>query len=499
MNTFARRVSTPAAVLMLVILGHVQVASAQSSSCSGGAAGCGSVGGPDVIVGDLGYHPTGETSVVNFSSSGGLEAFSVATYSCNIGTTWLNWQQSPNANHPVIGQNCFRLKHDAAGYNRFEQLGQSWLKHGFYALSQTYCCTSCSSTDGTHLGVGCSDPYNASRNASQTSLGPKWQVNATTGVHLHPVANPTPNSGGVVRLLQIKTTDLETSDGTQPITSQPRYYVEGQYISADDAASGNKNNNASYRAMTVSGSGSAWTFARTGNTQCTKPGIRAWKAFDPTVTETDVITPEDSGANALVIMAAQATDLGGGNYHYEYAIQNLNSDRSIASFSVPVSPYATVTNIGFHDVDYHDKDGTGNVTTDGSDWTSSVSGGAVTWTYVDVSGADDNALRWGTLYNFRYDCNLAPTVGNTTLTQYKGGAAVTAKSVLPVAVTCLPGDVNGDGSVNGLDVQRFSDRLVNGGATPVEKCAGDREVSSDFVIDMDDVDPFADCVLAGGC
>lgn len=484
---------------MVVMLCGVQIASAQSSSCAIPNSSCGASSGPDVIVGDLGYHPGGEPSVSNFSSSGGLEAVAVATYSCNIGTTWLNWQQSPNANHPVISQNFFRLKHDAGGYNRFEQLGQSWLKHGFYALSQTYCCSSCSPTDGSHLGVGCSDPYNSSRNAAQSSLGPKWQVNATTGVHIHPVSNPTPNSGGVVRLMQIKITDLEPSDGTQPITSQPRYYVEGQYISADDAAAGNKNNNASYRPMTVSGSGSAWTFARTGSTQCTKAGIRAWKAFDPTVSETDVITPEDAGANALVIMAAQATDLGGGIYHYEYAIQNLNSDRSIASFSVPVSPYATISNIGFHDVDYHDKDGTGNVTTDGTDWTATVSGGAITWTYVNVSGADDNALRWGTLYNFRYDCDLAPMVGNTTLYQYKGGAAITAKTVLPVGVACLPGDMNGDGSVNGLDVQRFSDRLANGGATPVEKCAGDREVSSDFGIDMDDMDPFADCVLGGGC
>lgn len=460
MKAATRRTSVFFLVSMVVALSGVQRALAQP---------CGVVTGPDVTVGELAYHPSGEPFLNNFTSSGGLEAFSVATYSCNVGTFWLNWLQSPNANHPVISQNFFRLKRDAAGYNRYEQLGQSWLKHGFFALSNLLCCPSCSATDGTHLGVGCSDPYNATRNAAQSSLGPKWQVNATTGVHIHPVANPTPNNGGVVRLLQIKTTDLEVSDGTQPITSQPRYYVEGQYIAADDAASGNKNNNASYRPITVTGSGSAWTFARigsgTGATLREKPGVRAWKAFDASVTETDVITPEDGGLSALVIIGGQATDLGGGIYHYEYAIQNLNSDRSIGSFSVPVFTNAAVTNIGFHDVDYHDKDGSGNVTTDGTDWTSSFSGGAVTWSYVNVAGADDNALRWGTLYNFRFDCNLAPVTGNTTLGQFKVANNLTAKTVIPAPFTCPAISIDQTSLPDGDAGVPYSQNLTASGGT----------------------------------
>jgi len=455
--------------------------------------------GPDVIVGELANNPSNTPHISNFTSSGGIDAFSVGTTSCNIGTVWLDWLTSnPNPTwHPVIGQNFFRLQ-QSGGYNRFEQLGQSWLKHGFTALSQNACCASCASTNGQHLGVGCSDPYNSTRNAFQALLGPKWQVNATTGIHIHPVANPS-FSGTVARRLQIKTADLETSDGTQPLSSQPRYYVEGQYIAHDDADSNNHNNNASFRAIAVSGASSDRTFTQISTTQRQKAGIRAWKAFDSTVTETDVITDEDGGRNALVIVSAQATDLGGGLYHYEYAIQNLDSDRSVGSFTVPVSPYATITNIGFHDVDYHDGDGSGSVTTDGTDWPATVAAGAIMWSVMDVTSADDNALRWGTLYNFRFDCNLAPTTGDVKLGQFKAVNNEGASTVVPSAVACLRGDLNDDGVVDGLDVQRFTDRLVNGGATPVGKCAGDLELTADFGIDADDIDPFADCVLNGGC
>jgi hypothetical protein len=116
-----------------------------------------SLSGPDVIVGSL-------YQVANYGSSNGISAFAVGTYSCNVGDVWLNW--FPNNNqHPVIAQNMFRLKG-----GRFEQIGQSWLKHGFYALSNTLCTTGCQPTDGTHLGVNCSDPYSAALTGTQDNL-----------------------------------------------------------------------------------------------------------------------------------------------------------------------------------------------------------------------------------------------------------------------------------------------------------------------------------------
>ena len=123
--------------------------------------------GPDVIVGVL----TGPDS---YGNAGGYYAYSCGTTSCNIGTEELLWFAN-NPNHPVIAQNMYRLKD-----GRFQMIGMSWLKHGFTALNENLCGT-CSPTPGTTLGVGCSDPYTSGLNGSQGLLGPRSQVNATTG------------------------------------------------------------------------------------------------------------------------------------------------------------------------------------------------------------------------------------------------------------------------------------------------------------------------------
>jgi hypothetical protein len=484
------------------------------------AAGCPGSGqqspNADVIVGRVAQFQFGTNQVTNFtittSGAGVKDCVSFGTTSCNLGTAPLNWLAAPDTNHPVIGQNMFRLK-PVNGSNRFEHIGQSWLKHGFAALSENACCVSCTGDfTQTHLGVGCSDPYTASRNAGQGSAGPKYQVNATTGVHIHPIANPgfTSGAGSVDRRLQVFLTDLEVSDGTGPT----KYFGECQYVAADDAANGHKNNNASYRPIQVSGGPTNFSFAVNGNqdveTHRQLPAIMAWQEFEPSVTITNIVTPENANADpdltvALVILGAKATDLGGGSWHYEYAIQNLNSDRSIASFSIPVNGYVTATNIGFHDVDYNNGDGLGNVTTDGTDWAGVQSATSVSWTTAQPFAVNNNgnAIRWGTLYNFRFDANIAPDAApaDATLGQFKTVNNLSASTVVPSStVSCVKADVDGNGMIDGRDIELFTKYSVNSaGATPAQKCACDCEPVADFAIDTDDVEPFAACVLNEGC
>jgi hypothetical protein len=364
---------------------------------------CNASVGPDVIVGDL-------QDIANYTGQnvGGIDYDAVAfgTYSCNIGTVWVNWFSGNNL-HPVIDNNMYKYK-VVGGAGHFEQIGMSWLKHGFFALSNNLCCSGCQSTDGTHLGVHCSDPYTASRNGGQTSAGPRWQVNAATGFFTYPPANPS-WSGSVARRCRIATSDLETSSGTV------QYFAEAQYVTQDDATAGNKNNNCSYRPVACSGSGTAFNFSYAGATVREQPAIRGWQAADPTVQIQNV----DIAGDGRVVLGWKVTSLGGNQWHYEYAVFNMNSDKSVGSFSVPVGS-ANITNIGFHDVDYHDGDGIGSVNFDGTNWASSINGGSLTWSTTPFAqNQSANALRWGTMYTFRFDADAGPATAQVTLNTWK--------------------------------------------------------------------------------
>jgi len=386
---------------------------------------CQGATGPDVIVGDI-------QDVANYASLNGVEALALGTYSCNMGTQTVSWISNNNL-HPVIGGNLYKYK-VVNGSGRFEHLGMSWLKHGFFALSNTLCCTGCQSTSGSSLGIRCADPYTAARNGSQSGAGPKWQVNPSTGVFTYPPANPA-FSGSTARRLQVKITDLEAS------SASVRYFGEAQYVTQDDAAAGNDNNNASYRELTVTGSGTAWTFSLTAGqtTQREKPAILAWQAIDPTVQVQNIDT------DGRLILAWKVTEVTPGTWHYEYALHNLNSERGVQKFALPVGG-AMLSNLGFHDVDYHSGDGVANVNTDGTDWSVSNTAGTLAWeSQTFAVNQNANALRWGTLYNFRFDANVPPTSGSITLTPFKSGtnmvvtAQVPSASVGgPIALVCDP-------------------------------------------------------------
>ena len=426
------------AILQIVCFG-VGAASAQTP--------CNNPTGPDVIVGDL-TAPGG-----NYASSGGIEAFDIGTTSCNMGTAPLSWVSSTNQ-HPVIGQNMFRLM-TVSGSARFEQIGQSWLKHGFTALQQSLCCTCTANPNGSALGVGCSDPYCCGLNGQQTGLGPKFEVNPSTGAYPYPFTSPA-FSGTIARRLQVAITDLD------PALNPGAVYIgEAQYVTPDDAAASHQNNNASYRPLTVSGSGSAYNIAMAGTTQREKPAIRAWKVADPTVTETDVQIPGDG----LIIVSSKATNLGGNLWHYEYAVHNLNSDRAIGSFSVPIPSGASVTNIGFHDVAYHS--GEPFV---GTDWTATVGAHAISWACeTQAQNANANAIRWGTLYNFRFDINASSGTANATLGLWKPGSPtdVTAAIQYPAALLG-PADCNNNTIDDLIDISSGTSLDCNSNSIPDE-------------------------------
>jgi len=391
-----------------------------------GGGGCPSPSsGPDVIVGDV-------SDVGNYAVAGGLDAIALGTTSCNVGDANLSWVAS-TPNHPVIGGNLYRYT-TVDGAQRFEQIGQSWLKHGFAALQGNVCCTCSGSGNGSALGVGCSDPYSSGLNGSQGGLGPRWQVNAKTGVFTYPPANPA-WSGSTARRIEVLLTDLTPSGGP----GGPRYFGECQYVTPDDAAAGNQNNNASWREMTVSGTAANYTFTMLGVTNRQQAAIQGWASFDNQVQLSNVQVPSDG----LFIVGSRAYDLGGGQHRYEYAVYNMNSHRSGGTFSVPVPVGANVTNAGFHGVVYRNGDGPGNVNMSSSDWAFAVNAGVATWsTQTEAQNTNANALRWGTTYNFRFDCDVAPTTGNATIGLWRAGSPNSADAAAQV-----PGPLGGSSSV----------------------------------------------------
>ncbi len=411
-----------------------------------GAFGASARPGPDVIVGDL-------YGIQNWGALGSIRAYSIATESCNIGNQNLLWIASNNQ-HPVIAQNMYRLLN-----GRFEQVGQSWLKHGFTALTLSLCGT-CNGQGGSVLGVGCSDPYSTSLNGSQTRLGPRFEVNATTGFYPYPYTIAWQQTGNVIfKRLQVEQSDLANPGAL--------YFIEGHYITADDAASGNGLNNASYRRITINETSFNGTLQ--GTTQREKPAIQAWKDHGLGVGMPDpgvMIAPVDyteQGQTARFWVASKATDLGGGMWQYEYAVQNLNSHRSGGSFVVPLAPGSDASELGFHGVPYHS----------GEPWLNTP------WLMVDnpsdatflsphdfQTNPNTNALRWGTLYNFRFKANTAPTTGNVTIGLFRPGLAGEPNSVsvsmfVPSAstVSCYP-DCNGDALLNLADFGCFQTKFA---------------------------------------
>jgi hypothetical protein len=106
----------------------------------------------------------------------GINGCAFATTACNEGTRQISWQQAMDPDHPFI---TFLLAREHEG--RFEQISdRSYVKHGFFALSSSFC-GSCQGTDGTVLGLGCSDTYSVGNNGDNFWLGPPDEIDPWRG------------------------------------------------------------------------------------------------------------------------------------------------------------------------------------------------------------------------------------------------------------------------------------------------------------------------------
>jgi hypothetical protein len=452
--------------------------------------------GPDVWVSDL-------IDVTYYGAAGTVSAYAVGTNACNLGDVPVGWYDGTNQ-HPVIAQNMFRLKN-----GRFEQLGQSWLKHGF-ASTNGGSCGSCVQPPGggSQLGVSCSDAYGSGLNGSQGDLGPRSQVNATTGVY--PWPHGTGATGTIGMRLQVLTSDIDPTQNNGAL-----YFVECHYVTADDAQYNNGTlpgtnglNNSTYRRVTIASTTATPAFA--GNSIVRVPPIQAWRDNDASVQiSTADYIDQSLGAPGIVgrfWVGSKVTSNGDGTWHYEYAVYNHNADRCGGSFSVPIAAGVAITNVGFHGVFAHSGEPFPNSAANLDNWSGTVMNGSLVWTcpeaYAPPNGDNGNALRWGTMYNFRFDANVPPsaTGGAATIGLYKPATAanpavsISGAAQVPGSL-CGSADFNHDGNVGtDADIAAFFS-CIAGNCCPT--CgSSDFNGDGDFATDGD-IEAFFR-VLAGG-
>lgn len=377
---------------------------------------------PDVVYTDC-------TNVATYGPVGNMYAYALASTTCNIGSMTLLWGTSNNGT-PALAMNAYRIFD-----GRLEQIGQGWVKHSCCAAAGSQCGLTCQGGGGSQLGAGCSDVYGAGYNGGQSRLGPRFEINAFTG-NITPA--PSDSGDAIYKRLQVQVDDMSATNypGAQ-------YLVEGVYVGSDDAAAGNGWNNASYRMADISQT----TFDMTMLDQMhvSIPAIYAWRDHGNGLNTPDnrvEVQQVDVPGEGIFHLASKVTDNGDGTWRFDYAVYNLNSDRCGGSFSVPTGA-ATLSNIGFRDVDYHSGE-----PFDNTDWTVTNDGNTITWTSPSTFAQNpmSNALRWGTMYNFWFtsDVGTDDEPGEVTIGLFKPGTptSISATTAVPLAgavIIRLPG------------------------------------------------------------
>jgi len=192
----------------------------------------------------------------------GRNGLTMSTTSCNVGTVNVPWNAPMQTQHPVIAMNLYRQLN-----GRFEQVGWSWLKHGFFATNSSGCGSCQNPGTGALLGVNCSDTYGTGNNSDRTYLGGRDEVNPFTGVWtcqgswFSNFQNDCTRRNPGVATLDAVDHRLDVLDSDMG-NAGARYFYEAYYITANDI---NTYNNIGSRETSMSWNGSAWNISTIGN------------------------------------------------------------------------------------------------------------------------------------------------------------------------------------------------------------------------------------------
>lgn len=325
---------------------------------------------------------------------------------CNTGTVDIPWVSSIGSRmvdtYPKI---AFLLARESGG--RMVQVsGPSYLKHSVTPYNfNTGPCLPCNGGSGGFMFQGCSDTYSSGINSNRNYLAPTSEVDPWLGTwnpvgsyfdRGDPAVSGLAASDGVKSLTSSMTNAfdpvknrLEVREGE--LATPGSFYGQVQLVIQGEPVA-NRANNVVSRPMAFAWNGSDWSGTTTGasteGSVLTRWTGATWEIGG---------NGNDDGRH---LVAVKVTGPVGGMYHYEYAVHNLDNARAGASFRVPLDAGATLQNVGSRDID-------GNPL---NDWTWSRSSGELAFL-----AAANNALEWNTLYNFWFDCSVAPSFGAVQL------------------------------------------------------------------------------------
>ena len=140
-----------------------------------------------------------------------------------------------------------------------------------------------------------------------------------------------------------------------------------------------------------------FTFSPVASTVRMQPAIQAWVGTGATVNQVE----PDPGNDGIWFMGYKVTNPSAGVWYYEYALFNMNLDRAIQSFSLPLGPGVNLSNVGSHAPPQHfgwAHDGTQvDAGYSSTPWNTTQVPDTITWnteTFAQDQNANGDSLRY---------------------------------------------------------------------------------------------------------
>ena len=330
-----------------------------------------------------------------------------------------------NDQHPFLIWNMYRINADGS----IDQIGRSGVKHAFLTINDG-CLDSCNNFDS--LGRGCGDTYGSGNNDSPSDMGPRSEIVPATGIW-----------GRCGSIWDSGCTGTQHSNGNNSWTQRMKvhesqidpaanagatYMMESWYVARDDT---NIYNSMATITGTPHWAGGTWSLSSQTAFKL-GPAIDRW--VSPTAPPANSMNTEIAATEGHAKVAVKATNIGGGNWRYDYAVENLDFARAVTQppaagpdprvlsnkgfdvFSVPIPSGATVVASSFRDGDLETN----------NNWVIGTSGSAVTWRSggpaISPNAPRGQTLDWGSMYLFSVTVNRAPANGSGMLHVARAGS-----------------------------------------------------------------------------